>query len=47
MPLPDQEVERYARHLVLQEVGGPCQNKLKTASLPVQGTGGFGSSGKA
>jgi len=38
---PD-EVERYARHLVLSEIGGPGQQKLKKASLLVVGAGGLG-----
>jgi molybdopterin/thiamine biosynthesis adenylyltransferase len=38
---PD-EIERYARHLVLQEVGGPGQNKLKSAKVLVIGAGGLG-----
>ena len=42
MPLSEDEVERYARHLVLQEVGGPGQNKLKNASVLVIGAGGLG-----
>jgi molybdopterin-synthase adenylyltransferase len=42
MPLSDIEVERYARHIVLQEVGGPGQNKLKNASVLVIGAGGLG-----
>ena len=42
MPLSDLEIERYARHLVLQEVGGPGQNKLKAASVLVIGAGGLG-----
>jgi molybdopterin-synthase adenylyltransferase len=40
--LSDTEIERYARHLVLQEVGGPGQNKLKNASVLVIGAGGLG-----
>jgi molybdopterin/thiamine biosynthesis adenylyltransferase len=39
----DQEVERYARHLVLREVGGPGQQKLKAASVLIVGAGGLGS----
>ena len=39
----DQEVERYARHLVLREVGGPGQQKLKSASVLIVGAGGLGS----
>jgi molybdopterin-synthase adenylyltransferase len=42
MPLTDLELERYARHIVLQEVGGPGQNKLKSASVLVIGAGGLG-----
>jgi molybdopterin-synthase adenylyltransferase len=42
MSLSEAEIERYARHLVLQEVGGPGQNKLKSASVLVIGAGGLG-----
>ena len=42
MALSDEEVERYARHIVLPEVGGPGQNKLKNASVLVIGAGGLG-----
>jgi molybdopterin-synthase adenylyltransferase len=42
MPLSDEEVERYARHIVLPEVGGPGQNKLKESSVLVIGAGGLG-----
>jgi molybdopterin-synthase adenylyltransferase len=42
MPLSDTELERYARHIVLPEVGGPGQNKLKNASVLVIGAGGLG-----
>jgi molybdopterin-synthase adenylyltransferase len=42
MPLSDSELERYARHIVLPEVGGPGQNKLKNASVLVIGAGGLG-----
>ncbi|BCP56146.1 thiamine biosynthesis protein ThiF [Kaistia sp. 32K] len=38
---PD-EIERYARHLVLPEVGGPGQQKLKAARILVLGAGGLG-----
>ena len=37
-----EEVERYARHLVLREVGGPGQQKLKAARVLVIGAGGLG-----
>ncbi len=42
MALSEEEVERYARHIVLPEVGGPGQNKLKAASVLVIGAGGLG-----
>jgi molybdopterin-synthase adenylyltransferase len=36
------ELERYARHIVLREVGGPGQAALKEASALVIGAGGLG-----
>lgn len=42
MDFNDDEVERYARHLVLREVGGPGQQRLKAASVLVVGAGGLG-----
>ncbi len=39
----DQEIERYARHLVLREIGGPGQQKLKAARVLIVGAGGLGS----
>ncbi len=39
---PD-EIERYARHIVLRGVGGPGQGKLKAARVLVIGAGGLGS----
>lgn len=42
MAFSDEEVERYARHLVLREVGGPGQQKLKTARVLIVGAGGLG-----
>jgi len=38
-----EEVERYARHLVLREVGGPGQQKLKASRVLMVGVGGLGS----
>jgi adenylyltransferase/sulfurtransferase len=43
MSLSDEELERYARHIVLREVGGPGQAKLKAARVLVVGAGGLGS----
>jgi molybdopterin/thiamine biosynthesis adenylyltransferase len=42
MSFSDNEVERYARHLVLREVGGPGQQALKAAKVAVVGAGGLG-----
>src|ERR1700740_1853901 len=39
------ELERYARHIVLREVGGPGQAKLKSARVLVVGAGGRGAPG--
>src|SRR4030088_744081 len=36
------ELERYARHIVLRDVGGPRQPALKEASVLVIGAGGLG-----
>jgi adenylyltransferase/sulfurtransferase len=41
--LSDQELERYARHIVLREVGGVGQRKLRAARIAVIGAGGVGS----
>ncbi|WP_299476621.1 molybdopterin-synthase adenylyltransferase MoeB [Cypionkella sp.] len=36
------EVERYARHILLREIGGPGQRRLKDAKVLVIGAGGLG-----
>jgi len=41
--LSDAELERYARHIVLPQVGGTGQRKLKAANICVVGAGGIGS----
>jgi molybdopterin/thiamine biosynthesis adenylyltransferase len=41
-PFTSEELERYARHIVLPEVGGPGQQKLKRARVLVIGAGGLG-----
>lgn len=43
MSLSDDEVERYARHIALREVGGVGQARLKAAKVLVVGAGGLGS----
>jgi molybdopterin/thiamine biosynthesis adenylyltransferase len=37
------ELERYARHIMLREIGGPGQKALKNARVLVIGAGGLGS----
>lgn len=41
-PLSPEELERYARHIVLPEIGGPGQQMLKRARVLVIGAGGLG-----
>ncbi len=43
MTFSTEEIERYARQIVLRGVGGPGQNKLKAARVLVVGAGGLGS----
>jgi len=43
MDFSEDEIERYARHIVLADVGGPGQQKLKAARVLVIGAGGLGS----
>jgi adenylyltransferase/sulfurtransferase len=43
MSLSADELERYARHIVMREVGGPGQQRLKSARVLVIGAGGIGS----
>lgn len=42
MTFSDDELERYARHIILADVGGPGQQKLKNAKVLVIGAGGLG-----
>ena len=42
MSFSQAEVERYARHLVLREIGGPGQQRLKAARILLVGAGGLG-----
>src|SRR5687768_8533262 len=41
--LADEQLERYARHIVLREVGGAGQAKLLQSRVLVIGAGGLGS----
>lgn len=43
MAFSDEELERYARHIVLREIGGLGQRKLHEARILCVGAGGLGS----
>lgn len=43
MSLSDAQLERYARHIILKEVGGEGQRKLLRSRVLVIGAGGLGS----
>ena len=45
MNLTDRELERYARHIVLPQVGGPGQRKLTKSRVAIIGAGAIGSAG--
>lgn len=38
----ERELDRYARHIVMREIGGPGQKRLKQARVLVIGAGGLG-----
>ncbi|HYE44163.1 MAG TPA: molybdopterin-synthase adenylyltransferase MoeB [Caulobacter sp.] len=42
MAFSAQEVDRYARQLVLREIGGPGQQRLRAARVLIVGAGGLG-----
>ena len=41
--LSEQQIERYSRHIILEQVGGTGQEKLLAASVLIVGAGGLGS----
>lgn len=43
MTLSPEELERYARHIVLREIGGPGQRRLNSARVLMVGAGALGS----
>ena len=43
MSFNESQIERYARHIILQEVGGHGQAKLLDSKVLVVGAGGLGS----
>ena len=42
MAFSDAELERYARHIILREIGGAGQQRLKSARVLCIGAGGLG-----
>ena len=42
MALSDEELDRYARHIVLPQIGGAGQLRLKAAKVAIVGAGGIG-----
>ena len=43
MGLTDQQIERYSRHIILEQVGGIGQEKLLSSKVLIVGAGGLGS----
>lgn len=43
MSLTEEQIERYSRHIILQDVGGKGQERLLSSSVLVIGAGGLGS----
>jgi molybdopterin/thiamine biosynthesis adenylyltransferase len=43
MTLSDEQLDRYARHIVLKEIGGEGQRRLLQAEVAIIGAGGIGS----
>lgn len=44
MGLTEEQIQRYSRHIILEEVGGRGQEKLLDAKVLIVGAGGLGSS---
>ena len=42
LSLTDEQLDRYARHIVLKEIGGEGQRKLLAAEVAIIGAGGIG-----
>lgn len=43
MSFSEDEIERYSRHILLKEIGGPGQKRLRESRVAVVGVGGLGS----
>ena len=42
MSLTEQQIERYSRHIILEQVGGVGQEKLLASKVLIIGAGGLG-----
>ncbi len=42
MSLTEQQIERYSRHIILEQVGGVGQEKLLSSKVLIVGAGGLG-----
>ena len=42
MPLTEEQIERYSRHIILEEIGGTGQEKLLSSKVLIVGAGGLG-----
>ena len=47
MSLTPEQLERYARHIMLREIGGPGQQTLLNAHVALVGLGALGGPGGA
>jgi adenylyltransferase/sulfurtransferase len=43
MELTEEQIERYSRHIILEQVGGMGQKKLLSSKVLIVGAGGLGS----
>ncbi|NIA17493.1 MAG: molybdopterin-synthase adenylyltransferase MoeB [Planctomycetes bacterium] len=43
MPLTEEQIERYSRHIILEQIGGVGQEKLLSSKVMIIGAGGLGS----
>ena len=43
MGLTEQQIERYSRHIILEQIGGAGQEKLLSSKVLIVGAGGLGS----
>ncbi len=43
MPLTEEQIQRYSRNIILEQIGGEGQEKLLAAKVLIVGVGGLGS----